>query len=353
MRSMPERKVLLEAEGVVQDFGYGDRRVRALKGIDLGLFAGQLTLLMGPSGSGKTTLLAILGCILTPTQGRIKFQGEEPSSPEKAAGLRRKHVGFVFQSYNLFPSLTVEENVRVALDLRGVGKPAAMSTTRRVLQSVGLGHKLKSFPHQLSGGEQQRVAVARALVGTPTVILADEPTAALDAKHGMEVMELLARIAHDPDRTVLAVTHDPRTIPFADRVVHIEDGIISDEQHRAEGVPTLHELARSRRSRADVVKPTAAPVPTSCTRGREQHLEFINSTVSRFVPDARPPFTIYDVVKARLAQRLISPALYEQTAREDLLGIFADWDSPDDELASQSDECITSLSALFTQPDQK
>src|SRR5215471_9880163 len=100
MRSMPERKVLLEAQGVVQDFGYGDRRVRALKGIDLGLFAGQLTLLMGPSGSGKTTLLAILGCILTPTQGRIKFQGEEPSSPEKAAGLRRKHVGFVFQSYN-------------------------------------------------------------------------------------------------------------------------------------------------------------------------------------------------------------------------------------------------------------
>jgi putative ABC transport system ATP-binding protein len=247
------KDVVLEAQGIVKELGRGAGKVRALKGVSLTLNAGELTLLMGPSGSGKTTLLSILGCILTPTAGTLTIAGKPSSSltPEALASLRRTHVGFIFQSYNLFPTLTAEENVRLALDVRGGRGSDAVVGAQRALYQVGLRHKLKSYPANLSGGEQQRVAVARSLVGSPSVILADEPTAALDSENGLSVMALLAQIAKNKSRAVLAVTHDPRTVPFANRILRIEDGLIVGEERRAEGVETVHELARNRKRKAN------------------------------------------------------------------------------------------------------
>ncbi len=245
--------VMLEARDIVKQLGEGARKVRALKGVSLALNAGELTLLMGPSGSGKTTLLSILGCILTPTEGSLSVAGRPTAglSPEPLAHLRRRYIGFIFQSYNLFPTLTAEENVKVALDLRGERGSEATVRAQRALQRVGVRHRMKSYPGNLSGGEQQRVAVARALVGSPSVMLADEPTAALDSENGLAVMQLLSEIARDARRAVLAVTHDPRTIPFADRVLRIEDGLIVGEERRTEGVETLHQLARNRKRKAN------------------------------------------------------------------------------------------------------
>ena len=171
----PTGNLVLEARDIVKELGRGAGKVRALKGVSLTLNTGELTLLMGPSGSGKTTLLSILGCILTPTQGALTIAGKSTAglTPEALARLRRRHVGFIFQSYNLFPTLTAEENVRLALDVRGDRGSDAIVHAQRALQHVGLRHKLKSYPAHLSGGEQQRVAVARSLVGAPSVILAD------------------------------------------------------------------------------------------------------------------------------------------------------------------------------------
>lgn len=245
--------VMLEARDIVKELGHGAGKVRALKGVSLKLHAGELTLLMGPSGSGKTTLLSILGCILTPTAGSLTLAGQETTGllPEELARLRRQRIGFIFQSYNLFDTLSAEQNVKVALDVRGERGSEATVRAQRALQQVGLRHKLKSFPANLSGGEQQRVAVARALVGSPSVMLADEPTAALDSENGLAVMQLLSEIARDKSRAVLAVTHDPRTVPFANRVVRIEDGLIVGEERRAEGVETVHDLARNRKRKAN------------------------------------------------------------------------------------------------------
>src|SRR5262247_1530308 len=201
---------IIEARNVSKVLGSGAGQVRAVKNINLTLTGGKVTVLMGPSGSGKTTLLSILGCILTPTEGSLSVAGHSTAglSPEQLADLRRQHIGFIFQSYNLFPTLTAEENVRVALDVRG----------KR---------------------------------GSPAVMLADEPTAALDSENGLAVMQLLSEIAKDKSRAVLAVTHDPRTVPFANRVLRIEDGVIVGEERRAEGVETIHELARNRKRKAN------------------------------------------------------------------------------------------------------
>ena len=227
--------------------------MQALKGVNLDLMPGELTLLMGPSGSGKTTLLSILGCILSPTSGTLTVAGHPTAdmSPEQLAALRRRYIGFIFQSYNLFPTLTAEQNVKLALDLRGQRGSEATIRAQRALQQVGLRHRMKSFPGNLSGGEQQRVAVARAIVGAALVLLADEPTAALDSENGLAVMQLLSEIAKDTSRAVLAVTHDPRTVPFATRVLRIEDGVIVGEERRAEGVETVHQLARNRKRKAN------------------------------------------------------------------------------------------------------
>jgi len=195
--------------------------------------------LMGPSGSGKTTLLSVLGCMLAPTQGTVRVLGRSTggAEPEKLAELRRRHVGFIFQSYHLFPTLTATENVRLALDVRGERSRPARAKAGEALAAVGLSHKARAFPRELSGGEQQRVAIARAIVGDASAILADEPTGALDSENGHAIMSALAGIAKDPSRAVFVVTHDPRILPFADRIVRIEDGrIVGEERVRGNGV---------------------------------------------------------------------------------------------------------------------
>jgi putative ABC transport system ATP-binding protein len=223
---------VIEAVNVSKVFGTGPALVRALKDVNLALDGGELTVLMGPSGSGKTTLLSILGCMLAPTRGTVRVCGTSASGarPEQLAKIRREHIGFVFQAYHLFSTLTVAENVRLALDVRGERGPKAMARTEGMLASVGLSAKRDSFPRQLSGGEQQRVAIARAIVAEPSAILADEPTAALDAANGQAIMAILSAIAREQGRAVLVVTHDPRLFGFADRIVHIEDGALTHEE---------------------------------------------------------------------------------------------------------------------------
>ena len=234
----PARKVLLEASGITKVFGTGAGQVMPLKGIDLKLYSGELTLLMGPSGSGKTTLLSILGCILSPTDGELTVAGQSTlgADAEGLADIRRNHVGFVFQSYNLFPTMTARENVMLALDVRSKAVADPNADALRALDAVGLSHRAHAYPAKLSGGEKQRVAIARALAGSPSVILADEPTAALDAENGRTVMALLSEVAKDTSRAVLAVTHDHRTLPYADRIILIDDGRIeSDERPNKNG----------------------------------------------------------------------------------------------------------------------
>jgi putative ABC transport system ATP-binding protein len=229
-------QTMIEAAGITKVLGEGAGRVDALKGIDLALAGGELTLLMGPSGSGKTTLLSVLGCMLSPTGGSVRIRGQSTTGlgPEALAELRRRHVGFVFQSYHLFPTLTAAENVRLALDVRGDRSALARLRARDALATVGLADKADAFPRELSGGQQQRVAVARAIVGDASVILADEPTAALDSENGHAVMTMLAEIAKDPARALFIVTHDPRIMPFAHRILRIEDGRIVSDQRRSE-----------------------------------------------------------------------------------------------------------------------
>jgi putative ABC transport system ATP-binding protein len=229
---------VIEAVDVVQRLGKGAGQVQALKGVNLSLAGGQLTLLMGPSGSGKTTLLSVLGCMLTPTEGTVLVRGSSVTGarPGDLAKLRRDHIGFVFQSYRLFPTLTALDNVRLALDVRGECAATAIVKAKQALLIVGLSHKATAFPFELSGGEQQRVAIARAIVAQPSAILADEPTGALDSENGFAVMTILAQVAKDPSRGVLVVTHDTRLLPFADRIIHIEDGRILGEDYRGASI---------------------------------------------------------------------------------------------------------------------
>ena len=223
---------VIEAIEVAKVLGSGAAQVQALKGVNLAVNGGELTLLMGPSGSGKTTLLSVLGCMLTPTSGTVRVRGRsaEGAAAEDLARLRRDNVGFVFQSYHLFPTLNATDNVRLALDVRGDRGEDAVARAKQALAKVGLAHKTTAYPRELSGGEQQRVAIARAIVGNASAILADEPTAALDSENGHAIMTILTEIAKDPSRGVLVVTHDPRLLSFADRIIHIEDGRIIREE---------------------------------------------------------------------------------------------------------------------------
>ncbi len=238
---------ILEARDIIKFVGSGAGEIKVLKGIDLQLRGGELTLLMGPSGSGKTTLLSILGCILSPSGGHVKIAGlsTEGLGSEGLADLRRRHVGFVFQSYNLFPTLTALENVLLALDVRDDDSVDPVEKAREALAAVGLSHRADAYPAKMSGGEKQRVAIARALAGSPSVILADEPTAALDGENGKAVMALLAEVAQDPNRAVLAVTHDHRTLGYADRILGIEDGKINSDKRPAKGSGNGHDGAGS------------------------------------------------------------------------------------------------------------
>ncbi len=233
---MSQTAPILEARHIVKELGEGNAKVLALNDVNLTLHPGEFTLLMGPSGSGKTTLLSILGCILSPTSGTVTIAGESASNRtgEDLADMRRRHLGFIFQAYNLFPTLNALDNVKIALDVRGFSADEREKRAGASLDAVGLSHRLHSYPGTLSGGEKQRVAIARAIASSPSIVLADEPTSALDTENGHAIMELLQKLAKDERRTILAVTHDPRTIPYADRVIEIEDGRIIGQRKDAE-----------------------------------------------------------------------------------------------------------------------
>jgi putative ABC transport system ATP-binding protein len=219
------------AEGIEMIFPVGEQPLQVLKGINLKIKTGDIQLLMGPSGSGKTTLLSILGGILTPTEGQVSLLGQEITglSRHKLAQFRLRNMGFIFQGFNLFPALTASENVEAALNLKGVKGREGRQQAFKLLEQVGLADKHKSLPSDLSGGQKQRIAIARSLAGKPRLILADEPTAALDSQRGRAVIELLRSLAKEEGCTVVMVTHDSRIIDIADRVVYVEDGNISPE----------------------------------------------------------------------------------------------------------------------------
>jgi putative ABC transport system ATP-binding protein len=234
---------------LTKKYDEGSAGTIALRGIDLDVHAGELLLLMGPSGSGKTTLLSIMGCILTATSGSVRIAGKEVVGlPQKdLPAIRLEHIGFVFQGFNLFPTLTAAENVELMLDLKQVSATKAKERSRQLLEQVGLGNKYGSFPADLSGGQKQRVAIARALAGDPEIILADEPTAALDSHTGRNVMEMMSELAHKRGRAVVIVTHDSRVLNFADRTVRIEDGAIAPNDESQAVPPGLlaHNLPQA------------------------------------------------------------------------------------------------------------
>jgi putative ABC transport system ATP-binding protein len=220
----------IDARGVRKVFGTGALAFEALKGVDFKVGYGEFVMLEGPSGSGKTTLLSILGCVLSPTAGEVHLCDERVSRLDETdlPRIRTEYIGFIFQGHNLIASLTAEENVALQLELRGAGRDEALVEARSMLDKVGLGDKHARKPMDLSGGQRQRVAIARALAGKPPVVLADEPTAALDAENGRLVTEILHELARERGHTVVVVTHDNRIFHLADRIVHIEDGLIRE-----------------------------------------------------------------------------------------------------------------------------
>jgi putative ABC transport system ATP-binding protein len=224
--------ITARATDVVMEFDGGSGPVRVLHGASLAVPAGGVTLLVGPSGCGKTTLLSVLSGTLVATAGEVEVMGEKLSSLDDSerVRLRRRRIGFIFQQYNLLPSLTVAENAAVPLVTAGMRLAAASRRAVPILERLGLAGLMDRLPRQLSGGQQQRVAIARALVHEPSLVVCDEPTAALDAKSGRTVMELLRSVAAAPDRAVLVVTHDSRIHGFADRIVEMEDGRVLGER---------------------------------------------------------------------------------------------------------------------------
>ena len=214
--------------GVTKNFAEGSAKTTALHGVDVSIRHGEMVLMMGPSGSGKTTLLSIMGCILRPTGGQVLVQGKDVTAmmEKDLPAVRLDHIGFVFQGFNLFPTLTTGENVELSLKLKGMRGPRVKDEARRLLGLVGLEEKYDAFPSDISGGQKQRVAIARAVAGEPEILLADEPTAALDSHSGKTVVEMMRTLAHKQGRAVAIVTHDVRLTEYADRVVHLEDGRI-------------------------------------------------------------------------------------------------------------------------------
>ena len=246
-------EIAVQCRGVEKAFGNGGGKVLALRGVDLDVRYGEMTLLVGPSGCGKTTLLSVIAGLLNTSAGEVRVLGEQI---ERLPGrqqilFRRRNLGFVFQQYNLLPALTAAENGAVPLLAAGVPRRQALKEAERLLTTLGMGKRLNALPKKLSGGEQQRVALTRALIHKPRLLVCDEPTAALDADTGQAVMELLAAEAVRPERAVIVVTHDSRIFGFADTIARMDDGRIlsvDSEPHAQSKV----EFAPSQRVREEV-----------------------------------------------------------------------------------------------------
>ena len=222
----------VEVENLTKIYGQGHTAVRAIEGANLRVKPGELVAILGPSGSGKTTLLTAIGLINEPTHGKVVIDGttvaDEGWRPEiDLKRIRREKLGFIFQAHNLIPFLTALENVMIALEINGLTKRAAEERATELLGALNLGHRLRNYPSALSGGERQRVAIARALANRPKVILADEPTAALDTENGRNVMALLKKLAVENHSAILVVTHDHRMVEGFDRIFEVNDGRIA------------------------------------------------------------------------------------------------------------------------------
>jgi putative ABC transport system ATP-binding protein len=228
-------QLAVSCRGITKEFGSGDARVQALRGVDLEVHAGEMTLLVGPSGCGKTTLISIIAGLLDPTVGKVEVLGQDLRrlNGRRLVQFRGEHIGFVFQQYNLLPALTAAENAAVPLIIAGRPRGEAIARAAELLISLGMGDRMSALPSQLSGGQQQRVAIARALIHKPRLLVCDEPTAAIDAQAGQAVMELLREVALQPDRAVIVVTHDNRVFEFGDRIIHMSDGRVERVAGRA------------------------------------------------------------------------------------------------------------------------
>jgi putative ABC transport system ATP-binding protein len=216
---------ILRTHRIEKEFHEGRETVPVLRGIDFNVERGEIVSLEGPSGSGKTTFLSILGCILTPSRGEVIIEGQQVDE-RKLADIRKRSLGFVFQQFNLFPSLTALENIEYALNVKGLKNREARSEAQRVIEAVGLGDRQHFLPRELSGGQKQRVAIARALAGKAPILLADEPTANLDSTVGTQILEMFRALAKQENRALVIVTHDPKVRSISDRVVKIQDGAL-------------------------------------------------------------------------------------------------------------------------------
>ncbi len=234
---MNDKQIAIEIQDVVKEFGSGGQQVRVLHGISTKIRSGELTYLVGESGSGKTTLISIVAGILYPTKGGITVFGKDiyGLSDNDLVRFRLETIGFIFQQYNLIPTLTAAENAAVPLVAAGMKRGLAVEQGRLMLAKLNIADHAEKLPRQLSGGQQQRVAIARALVHEPRIVVCDEPTAALDAKSGRRVMDLLREVALANDRAVIIVTHDNRIFDLADRILVMEDGRITHDGKDAPG----------------------------------------------------------------------------------------------------------------------
>jgi putative ABC transport system ATP-binding protein len=238
---MSAKNLAVDCREVLKDFGEGDTRIRVLRGVNFSARVGELTFLVGPSGCGKTTLISVIAGLLNSNSGQVELFGEniERLPANERIRFRRKNLGFVYQQYNLLPALTAAENAAVPLLAAGVPRRPAVGKAKEILAELGLGHRVDALPTKLSGGEQQRVTLARALVHEPRLILCDEPTAALDHATGDTVMGLLASNAVSASRAVIVVTHDSRVFHYADSIAHMDDGRIVKTESRQRSEPVV------------------------------------------------------------------------------------------------------------------
>jgi len=264
---------VLELRGVTKDYKLGKTTVRALRGLDLEIEAGEVVAIMGPSGSGKSTLMHILGALDRPTSGRASIESSDLSQLKERdlVTLRGRKIGFVFQTFNLVQTLSAQRNVELPMTFQGVGRGERSRRARELLEKVGLGDRIKHKPNELSGGERQRVAVARALANDPEIVLADEPTGNLDTETGESILALLKELSVRDRKTVILVTHDPEAAAIADRVVRLRDGCVSSSaRHGGEGAGTPSPGTNSEAGAGREVASAASREPQSGARHADE-----------------------------------------------------------------------------------